>query len=126
MDSTNNTIEVILQQGQNVLESTKDLKRSAKKKGKERSDLYEKFCANQHSFNVYTYIDPTIDQLAEIQLFQQKMELFREDFTGVLNNFEKEVNLQHIEKTYVEVFIAYDAMVNALGYPKKALNAKGY
>lgn len=125
MDSTNNTIEVLLQQGQNVLESTKDLKRSSKKKGKERADLYEKFCANHHSFNVYTYIDPTIEQLAEIQLFLQKLELFREQFTGVLNNFEKEVNLQHIEKTYAEVLNAYDAMVNALGYSNKALHAKG-
>ena len=109
-------IKTIVQQGQNVLVSMQDLKRCAKKKGKERANLYERFCANKHSFDVYTYIDSTIKQLAEVQTFQQKLELFNADFTGVFNNFDQEVDLNHIEATYVEVFTAYEAMVSALGY----------
>ncbi|WP_394236356.1 hypothetical protein [Niallia oryzisoli] len=113
MDSTN-TIEMMLQQGQNVLESMKDLNRSAKKKGKVRSDLYERFCANQHSFDVYTYIDATLKQLPEVQTFQLKLELYSENFTGVSTNYDKEVDLKHMENTYEEVLTSYDAMINAL------------
>ena len=113
MESTN-TIEMMLQQGQNVLESMKDLKRSAKKKGKVRSDLYERFCANQHSFDVYTYIDATLKQLPEVQTFQQKLELYSENFAGVSTDYDKEVDLKHMEITYEEVVTSYDAMINAL------------
>lgn len=38
-----NTEEMIVQQARNVLNSMKDLKRLAHKKGKERSDLFERF-----------------------------------------------------------------------------------
>jgi hypothetical protein len=114
MDSTNKLFEVIVQQGQNVLASMKDLKLSAKQKGKERADKYERFGANQHSFEVYTYIDSAIEQLAEVQEFQHKLGLFYADFTGVFTNYDIEVDLNHIEITYEEVITAYDAMVNAL------------
>ena len=114
MDSKMYPVELLIQQGQNVLESMKNLKRSAKKKGKERSDLYERFCANEHSFSVYTYIDSEIEQLAEVQDFQGKLELFSVGFTGVTTDFDTELDLKQIEKNYEEVFTAYDAMANVL------------
>ncbi len=124
MDSNMYPVELLIQQGQNVLESMKNLKRSAKKKGKERSDLYERFCANEHSFSVYTYIDSEIEQLAEVQDFQEKLELFSVGFTGVTTDFDTELDLKQIEKNYEEVFTAYDAMANVLRTHDQALKAK--
>lgn len=124
MDSKLYPVELLIQQGQNVLKSMKNLKRSAKKKGKERSDLYERFCANEHSFSVYTYIDFEIEQLAEVQDFQGKLELFSVGFTGVTTDFDTELDLKQIEKNYEEVFTAYDAMANVLRTHDQALKAK--
>jgi len=124
MDSKMYPVELLIQQGQNVLESMKNLKRSAKKKGKERSDLYERFCANEHSFSVYTYIDSEIEQLAEVQDFQGKLELFSVGFTGVTTDFDTELDVKQIEKNYEEVFTAYDAMANVLRTHDQALKAK--
>lgn len=126
MDSSNTPIELLVQQGQNVLASMKDLKRGAKKKSKERSDLYQKFCANDHSFAVYTYMDSVIGQLAEVQIFQQKLDLFSKDFEGITTNFDTEVDEKHAEITYEEVFDAYNVMVHALGFADKAVNAKRF
>ncbi len=126
MDSTNKTVEIIVQQGQNVLASMKDLKRSVKKKGKERSDLFQRVCANQHSFDVYTYIDATIEQSAEVQAFQQMFDIFDADFQVIRTDFEAKLDLKHIEATYEEVFTAYNAMVNALGFPDKMVSANKF
>ena len=126
MDSSNKPIELIVQQGQNVLASMKDLKRSAKKKNKERSDFYQKFCANDHSFAVYTFIDSAIGQSAEVQAFQQKLDLFSEDFAGITTNFDTVVDMKHVEETYEDVFTAYNEMVHALGFADKAVNAKRF
>jgi hypothetical protein len=116
MDST---IERIIQQGENVLLSMKDLKRKGKKKGKERADLYERFCANLHSFSVYTYINPAIEKLAELQNFQEKLNRFASNFESVVTNWEMDVDLKHVESTYEEVLFAYNSMVNALGLIKE-------
>ena len=116
--------ELLIQQGQNVLASMKHLKRNAKKKGTERSNLSERFCANEHSFSVYTYIDSEIEQLAEVQDFQEKLGLFSAGFNGVTTDFDTELDLNQIEKTYEEVFSAYDAMANVLRTHEQALKAK--
>ena len=56
MDSSNTPIELLVQQGQNVLASMKDLKRGAKKKSKERSDLLSKIlCERSFICCVYIY-----------------------------------------------------------------------
>lgn len=117
MDST---IELIIQQGENVLASMKDLKKRGKKKGKERADLYERFCANQHSFGVYTYIDTKIENLAELQVFLQKLELFGSNFASVVTNWETDVDWKHVEATYEDVLLAYNSMVNALDLIKES------
>lgn len=124
MDSKIYPAELLIQQGKNVLASMKDLKHSAKKKGKERTNLYERFCANEHSFSVYTYIDSKLEQLAEVQDFQKKLELFNAGFKGVTTDFDTELDIKQIEETYEEVFTAYDAMANVLRTHDQALKEK--
>lgn len=126
MDSTKTAVELIIQQGQNVLASMKELKRYAKKKNKQRSDLYQKFCANDHSFAVYTYMDPSIGQSAEVQAFQQKSDLFSEHFNGITTNFDIEVDIKNVEETYEEVFSAYNTMVTSLGHADKTVEVKRF
>jgi hypothetical protein len=126
MVSTNKLQEVIVQQGKNVLVSMKNLEHSAKKKSKERSDLFEKFCANKHSFDVYTYIDSDLEQLAEVQAFLQKLELFSDDFECVRRNFDADVDVKQAETMYEEVLTAYNAMVKVLGFADDAVNAKRF
>lgn len=126
MDSTNKPAEMIVQQGKNVIVSMKDLKRSAKKKGKNRSDLYQRLCANEHSFAVYTHMDAAIKQSAEVQAFQQKVELFSADFESIRTDFDAEVDVKHVETIYEEVFTAYNAMVHALGFADEAVNVKKF
>ena len=126
MDSTNKPVEMIVQQGKNVLASMKNLKRSAKKKEKERSDLYQRLCANQHSFAVYTYMDSAIQQSAEIQIFQQKVEKFSANFESIRTNFDAEVDVKHAETMYEEALIAYNTMVHALGFSDEAVHTKTF
>jgi len=114
MDSRNKVVEMIIEQGQNVLASMKDLKRSAHKKGRERSKLYERFIANEHSFNVYLYIDAEIEQLVEVQHFQHKVGLFRELFTGVQTDFDKVVDVRTVEPIYEETNFAYKSLKKVL------------
>ncbi|WP_397538885.1 hypothetical protein [Rummeliibacillus pycnus] len=126
MDSTNTTVELLVQQAENVLTSLKELKRSLKKKGKARFDIYERFCANQHSFDVYTFMDPEIQESAEVTAFQKQLELFREDFTIVRTELDAVVDIKRAEVAYEEVFTTYNVMVNALGFPDRELNAKKF
>lgn len=126
MDSTKSVVEIIVQQGQNMLTSMKELKRNAKKKNKARSDIYQKFCANDHSFAVYTYMDAAIGQSTEVKTFQQKSDLFSEVFTGITTNFDTEVDLKQVEATYEEVFSAYNTMVSALGHADQAVDIKRF
>jgi len=116
MYSTNECAKMLAEQGQNVLACIKDLKQIAKNKGKERSGLYERYCANQHSFNVYTYIDATIENLTEVQAFQRKMVLFGAVFAVTRTDYEAEIDMQHVETAYEELVTANDEMMDKLGY----------
>ncbi|WP_084797972.1 hypothetical protein [Neobacillus mesonae] len=104
-------LELIKQQGENVLKSMNELKRNAKEKGRERLDLYEKFSANRHSFTIYTYMDSKLDQAKTIQLFQQKLDLFDNEFDEIRTNFEADVDINAIEAAYQEVVAVYNEMV---------------
>jgi len=126
MGSTNTTVELLVQQAENVLASLKDLNRSLKKKGKARFDLYERFCANQHSFGVYTFMDPEIQESVEVVAFQKQLQLFREDFAVVQTDLEAIVDIKHAEASYEEVFTKYNAMVHTLGFPNREVNAKKF
>ncbi|WP_102691626.1 hypothetical protein [Rummeliibacillus pycnus] len=126
MDSTNTALELLVQQAENVLTSLKDLKLGLKKKGKARFDLYERFCANQHSFDVYTFMDPEIQESAEVTAFKKQLESFREDFAVVRTDLEAVVDIKHAEAAYEEVFANYNVMVNVLGFPDRQVNAKKF
>ena len=119
-----NALEMMLDQGQNVLASMKDLKRIAEKKSKDRAKVFERFTANQHSFNVYSYIDSEIEQLAEVKAFKEKLEEFNAHFTGVMTDFNKEVAWKQIEATYEETLAAYDSMVNKVGSDDQSVDGK--
>ncbi|WP_042455516.1 hypothetical protein [Neobacillus dielmonensis] len=114
MDSTNSR-ELLLQQGKNVLASMKDLLNGAKKKGKARADLYEKFCANLHSFNVYTYMDPSIEQMGEVQAIIQKLEAFSAVFAEVSTDIEASIDVKSIEHTYQDILKEFNQIEKFLG-----------
>lgn len=126
MDSTNTNVELIVQQGENVLLSMKDLKNVAKKKGKVRSDLYERYCANLHSYYVYTLMDPEIENAHEVVDFQEKLNVFEDNFKNVTKDFESEVDTKSATEAYENVFPAYNAMVSALGFSNREVSVKKF
>lgn len=126
MDSTNTNVELIVQQGENVLLSMKELKNVANKKGKVRFDLYERYCANLHSYYVYTLMDPEIENAPKVVDFQEKLNLFGDYFKEVAKDFESEVDTKSANEAYDNVFPAYNAMVSALGFPDREVTAKKF
>ena len=111
---------MVAEQGQNVVACAKELERITKKTGKKRSDLFERYCANQHSFNVYTYMNTTIENLTEVKEFQRKVALFGAVFVGTRTDYEAEVDAQQAETTYGELVAALLEMINALSLIEKA------
>lgn len=126
MDSTNTNVELIVQQGENVLSSMKNLKKIAKKKGKARFDLYEKFCANLHSFYIYTLMDPQIQDSEEVIAFQGLLDQFKEYFKEVSADFDSLVDIKNAEVAYEKAFPAYNAMVIGFGFPDREVNIKKF
>ncbi|MFJ8064567.1 hypothetical protein ACIQYS_08040 [Psychrobacillus sp. NPDC096426] len=116
MYSINECAKLVADQGQNVLACAKELEQITTKTGKERSDLYERYCANQHSFNVYTYMNSTIESLKEVHVFQRKVALFGAVFAGTRTDYEAEVNAQQAETTYEELAVAAHEMIHALQF----------
>ena len=121
MNSTN-TAEILTIQGKNTVKSIQDLKQQVKKQNKERSDLYEKFCANEHSFRVYTHMDPNIRESNEVQTFLQKVELLNDNFIGVNTELQTMVDEEKVKETYKEVMEAYNDMVKSLGFDQDVLS----
>jgi|SRR5690554_4200263 hypothetical protein len=121
-----NFVETVVQQGQNVLNSMKDLKKAAKVKGEKRGAFIERFTANQHSFNVYTYADEVIKNSKEVSVFKEKLDLLNQEFDHARFDFEGEVNVVKVNSLYDEVLHAYNDMVTALGYEKDAVNLKKF
>ncbi|TQR16683.1 hypothetical protein FG382_00520 [Psychrobacillus lasiicapitis] len=108
--------KMVTEQGQNVVACAKELEQLAMKSGKERSNLYERYCANQHSFNVYTYMNSTIEHLAEVQVFQRKIVLFGAVFVDTRIDYEAEVNAQQATKAYEDLAVALQELRNALQF----------
>ncbi len=121
-----NTAEMIVQQAGNVLKCMKDLKRLAHKKGKQRSDLFGRFYANKHSFQVYTNIDSSIKESKEVQLFLEKLREFSNAFEPIRYDFDGEVDEAKMESFYPEVLEAYNGMVTVLGFEKEIVNVKRF
>lgn len=126
MDTKTNVAEILVNQGKNVLASLKDFKRVSHKTDKNRADLYTRLHANQHSFNVYSYMDLEIKQSKEVQAFQENLERFRTYFIGVDTDFETQVDESPVDTYYEEVLLAYNEMVTALGYEQEAVNPKRF
>ena len=110
----NEVAKMVAEQGQNVLACAKDLEKITMKTGKKRSDVFERYCANQHSFNVHTYMNSTIENLSEVQVFQKKVALFGAGFSGTRTDYEAAVDVQQAKKTYEELVAALHEMMNVL------------
>lgn len=123
MDS-NTLVELLAEQGQNVLKSMKDLNRQAKKAGRERTALFERYIANRHSFNVYTYANEELEQKREVQNFQEKLNMFDDPFEEIKTNFDAVIDVKKVQPLYDAVFTAYNEMVIALGFENKIVNEK--
>ncbi|RHW37439.1 hypothetical protein D1B33_07805 [Lysinibacillus yapensis] len=118
--------ETLVQQGKNVLNSMKDLKRLAHKEGRDRFDSFERFNANKHSFQVYSKIDAAVAQMDETQRFLQYMQNFGECFDSIRYDFEGEVDELLVEQRYLPVLEAYNEMVIGLDFEKEIINVKRF
>ncbi|NLY81103.1 MAG: hypothetical protein GX072_14805 [Lysinibacillus sp.] len=117
-----NMVETLVEQSQNVIKLMKDLKKIATVKGQKRAELIERFTANQHSFNVYTYASEEARQSKEVSVLKEKLNEFNSQFDGARFEYEGEVNVDRVNELYIEVLQAYNDMVTALGYEKKVVN----
>ena len=114
MYSIKEVVKMVAEQGENVRACAKELERISLKSGKKRSDLFERYCANQHSFNVYTYMNSTIEGFSEVQVFQRKVALFGAVFAGTRTDYEAVVDAQQAKMMYEELVAALHDMINAL------------
>nr|WP_106778958.1 hypothetical protein [Lysinibacillus timonensis] len=126
MTVTNSFIEMFVQQARNVLNNMKDLQRVVGNGGKKRVSLIERFTANHHSFNVYTYANEEVKQSPEVQVFKEKLTLFNHELNSVRFDIEGEVNEERLKALYEEILNAYNEMVTALGFEKEIVNVKRF
>ncbi|CAM5224103.1 putative protein OS=Ureibacillus acetophenoni OX=614649 GN=SAMN05877842_103162 PE=4 SV=1 [Ureibacillus acetophenoni] len=122
MLSTNSFHEMLVTQARNILTTMKDLKWIAGKKGRDRGALIERFTANTHSFNVYTYANEGVKNSKEIQTFKENIVLYSNEFNVARFDFDGEVDEERVQALYEEVLTAYNDMVIALGYDKEIVN----
>lgn len=123
---SNELLELLVNQAKNVITTMKDLKRIAHKQGKERAKLIEKYKANQHSFNVYTYTNAELSESEKVTHFKETLSRFTELFERAQYEFEEEIDSTKVEETFVEALHAYNEMVEALGFEKEQVNVKRF
>lgn len=116
-----NMNEILVNQGKNTIKSMKELNRRAGKNGKERSELYEKFRANEHAFRVYTYVNEALEQSKEVKTFLKDLELYGEIFIGVDTELETTVNVKAAEEVFHHVVNSYNKMASYLGYEQERM-----
>ncbi|QBK26221.1 hypothetical protein [Ureibacillus thermophilus] len=121
-----NMVETLVNQSRNVLDLMKQLKKVAGKKGSKRSELIEKFTANQHSFNVYTYASEEARQSKEVDVLKVKLDEFSRQFDAARYEVDGEVNEEQVHVLYQEVLTAYNDMVVALGYDNHVVDIKKF
>jgi len=121
-----NMVETLVNQSRNVLDLMKQLKKVAAKKGSKRSELIEKFTANQHSFNVYTYASEEARQSKEVDILKVKLDEFSRQFDPARYEEDGEVNEEQVHVLYQEVLTAYNDMVVALGYDNHVVDIKKF
>lgn len=123
---SNELLELIINQAENVISTMKELKRIAHKQGKDRAKLIEKYKANEHSFKVYTYANAELNESEKVNVFKQTLARFTELFEKAQYEFEEEINLSQVEDKYEETLHAYNEMVAALGFDKEQVNIKRF
>ncbi|MFC5543136.1 MAG: hypothetical protein C0P75_008185 [Bacilli bacterium] len=121
-----NMVETLINQSQNVMELMKQLKKVASKKGSKRAELIEKFTANHHSFNVYTYASEEARQSKEVDTLKLKLDEFSSQFDAARYEDDGEVNVEQVHVLYKEVLVAYNDMVIALGYDKHVIDIEKF
>lgn len=126
MSATNDFLEMLIKQSRTILNSMKELKKIAGKKGRNRGALIERFTANSHSFNVYTYANEEIKQSHEVQSFKENILLFSNEFNVARFDFDGEVNENRVEEIYEDVLVSYNEMVTSLGFDKETVNVKRF
>ncbi|HWL25832.1 MAG TPA: hypothetical protein VNR38_19130 [Ureibacillus sp.] len=126
MSNADSFIEMLVKQARTILNTMKDLKWLAGKKGKDRGALIERFTANSHSFNVYTYANEQVKQSSEIQGFKDKIHSFSKEFDVARFDFEGEVNEDRVQALYEEILTAYNEMVISLGFEKEIVNVNRF
>lgn len=114
-------VKTLVEQSGNVIKIMKDLKKIAMVKGEKRAKLIERFTANQHSFNVYTYASEEARQSNEVSILKEKLEEFSSQFDAARFEYEGEVDGKRVDELYEEVINAYNDMVTALGYEKEVV-----
>jgi len=126
LSNADSFIEMLVKQARTILNTMKDLKWLAGKKGKDRGALIERFTANSHSFNVYTYANEQVKQSSEIQGFKDKIHSFSKEFDVARFDFEGEVNEDRVQALYEEILTAYNEMVISLGFEKEIVNVNRF
>ncbi|MED3662962.1 hypothetical protein NST62_06395 [Ureibacillus sp. FSL K6-8385] len=121
-----NMVETLVNQSRNVMDLVKQLRKVATKKGSKRTELIEKFTANQHSFNVYTYASEEARQSKEVDHLKVKLDEFSSQFDPARYEDDGEVNAEKINVLYREVLVAYNDMVVALGYDKHVIDVEKF
>ena len=124
MSVTNSFVDMLVKQARTILNTMKDLKWVAGKKGSNRGALIERFTANSHSFNVYTYANEDVKQYTEVQLFKENIILFSKEFDVARFDFDGEVNVDRVQTIYEQVLNSYNEMVISLGFDKEVVNVK--
>jgi hypothetical protein len=115
MDMTN-TAEIIVKQSKNTINSMENLKRHTTKNDQIRSNLFEKFCANEHSLRVYSYMDADIGQSTEVKTFMEKVALFGGNFIGVNTDFETVVDKKEVQTAFQEAISTFNTMARKLEF----------
>lgn len=119
-------VKTLVEQSRNVITIMKDLKKIALVKGEKRAKLIERFTANQHSFNVYTYASEEARHSNEVNIFKEKLNEFNSQFDVARFEYEGDVDGNRVDVLYNEVLEAYNEMVTALGYEMEVVNIKRF
>ena len=88
--------------------------------------MYERFCANIHSFSIYTIIDSEIEESKEVTDFHDCLDQFRTYFKDVTTDYDSIVDIKSAQVAYENVFPVYNTMVSKLGFPDREVNAKRF
>lgn len=117
-------VEMVVTQGLNVLKAMNGLWNFSNRKMDKASDDYTRFFANFHSFDVYTHMDPEVDENEKVRAFQQSVSVFDAPYAPLRVKQPAEVDSTQSKALYEAAVEAYNEMVTDLGKSDKVVNAK--